>query len=85
MLQFKNKISIANSGINSAWYGKHHTLDEIEKIRNSNKGKFISEETRIKMSNAQKMNKNHPKGWHHSEETKRKLSELGKTRKLSEY
>ena len=48
------------------------------------KGKHISEETRKKISLAQKGEKNGFYNKHHSEETKRKLSEIGKRRIVSE-
>ena len=84
MIQFKRKVSKANAGINSAWYGKHHTQEEIEKIRNWNKGKIVSDETKLKMSNTQKTTESNFKGKHHSEEAKRKMSESRKGRHLSD-
>ena len=51
--EIKMKISKSNSGEKSAWYGKKHTKEEIEKISQGNKGKIMSEEAR------EKMRKNH--------------------------
>lgn len=69
---------------NPSWTGKKHTPEQIEKIR-----KWVlsrppmSEETRRKVSIANKGRPSWIKGKHHSEETKRKLSIANKGRKLS--
>ena len=67
---------------NPSWTGKKHTPEQIEKIR-----KWVlsrppmSEETRRKVSIANKGRPSWIKGKHHSEETKRKLSIANKGRK----
>lgn len=43
----KDKISLANSGVNSAWYGKHHTILEKEKISKGNKGKQLGKKSKL--------------------------------------
>ena len=58
-------------------------LPTSEHISLHRKGKHRSEETKKKLSEAQKGNKN-MLGKHHSEETKKKLSEARKGRKFSE-
>jgi len=46
----KDKIRIAVSGKNNHFYGKHHTQESINKIRQSKIGKQHSKETKRKMS-----------------------------------
>lgn len=72
------KISKANGGKNSAWYGKRHTEETKRKIGEGNKGKKHSEDTKRKISESRKkyVGKNHPMyGRKHSEETRRKMRE----------
>ena len=59
-------------------YGKHQTDEVKQKIREANTGRVQTEETRNKISNALKGEKNPFYGKHHSEETKRKISEANK-------
>jgi group I intron endonuclease len=56
-----------------AMTGTKHTIEELQKISDGNKGKKYSDETRRKMSESQKDRIT-------SEETRRKLSEAGKGR-----
>ena len=72
----KKKISIANSGKKSSWYGKKHLEESKRKMSESHKGKKLSEKHKRKMSEALKGEKNHFYGKHHSEKMKRKMSEL---------
>lgn len=69
----KRKLSDAhkgkNAGKNHYFYGKHHTEETKEKIRQASIGRKHSDESKRKISNA---NKNP------SEETKRKMSEARK-------
>jgi len=69
----KMKLNNSNtqSGDKSAWYGKKHSNETIEKMRTSSTGKKHSEETKQKLSKANK-------GKKHSEETKQKLSNISK-------
>lgn len=43
----KKKISIANSGTNSSWYGKHHSDSDKKKISENNKGKHIGKKSKL--------------------------------------
>lgn len=67
----KEKISKANKGEKSAWYGKRHTQEEKEKIGNAHRGKVLSDETRKKL--AQKR-----RGTKATEEAKRNMSKAQK-------
>ena len=64
--------------------GRHPTEETLKKLRESQKGKIISEETRKKLSESlRKFYETHEsksKGTHHTEETKKKLSEHFKGR-----
>ena len=80
-LESRIKISEANKGENSSWYGKHHSEKTRRKISESLKGEHFSEERRRKISEAAKRRtgKNNPfYGKNHSEETLRKISEANK-------
>ncbi len=72
----KKKISIANGGKKSIWYGKKHSEESKRKMSESHKGIKPSDETKRKLSKAFKGEKNHFYGKHHSEKMKRKMSEL---------
>lgn len=68
--EFREKMSEITSGENHPMYGKHHTEETKQKIRENRKP--LSGE-------------NHPMyGRHHSEESKRKISENSKGRKCTE-
>lgn len=56
-LNIRKKVSEGIKG-NKHWLGKHHTEESKMKISQGNKGKFVSEETREKLSIA----KSHPNG-----------------------
>jgi hypothetical protein len=45
----KNKISKANLGENNGMYGKQLSADHIEKLREINKNKIVSDETKEKL------------------------------------
>jgi group I intron endonuclease len=49
----RKKISEAQKGEKSAWYGRKHTEETKRKISKAHKGKTVSEETRKKLSIAQ--------------------------------
>lgn len=57
-------------------FGKHHTDEAKRRISEKQKGKTLSEETRMKISRSKT-------GKHHTEETRKKWSEMRKGRKLS--
>lgn len=46
----KKKIGLANSGENSAWYGKYHTNETKKKISDQHIGKKLTEEHKDKLS-----------------------------------
>ena len=74
-------------GKNNSFYGKHHTDETKSKISKANKGKKLTEEQKVKMSE-RNSGENNPMfgvhrfgkdapgfGKHHTEETKKRLSE----------
>ena len=74
----KRKISIANGGKNSAWYGKNHTEETKLKISKGQIGKRYSDEAKKKISDSRKnyIGENHPMfGKKHSESTREKMRE----------
>lgn len=68
------KLSEAMKGENNPFYGKHHSEETIEKLRN----RIITDEWRKKISESAKGRKSPNKGKHFSDEAKRKLSEATK-------
>jgi len=81
----ENNPLYGKRGKDSPRYGKTHTQETKDKIRKSLQGNVISEETRIKISEKNKLNrfgeKNPFYGRKHSEETKQKMKEAAKRRK----
>ena len=81
----ENNPLYGKRGKDSPRYGKKHTQETKDKIRKSLQGNVISEETRIKISEKNKVNrlgeKNPFYGRKHSEETKQKMKEAAKRRK----
>ena len=81
----ENNPLYGKRGKDSPRYGKKHTQETKDKIRKSLQGNVISEETRIKISEKNKLNrlgeKNPFYGRKHSEETKKKMKEAAKRRK----
>lgn len=75
----RKRISEATKGENNPFYGKHHTEETIEKLKN----RVITDETRKKISEAAKGRPSAFKGKHHTEETKKRLSEIKKGRHFS--
>lgn len=63
-------------------YGKHHTKETKEKLRQADKSYTQIEEYRKKMSELKSGEKNGMYGKYHSEESKRKMSEAKKGKKL---
>ena len=59
-------------------YGKHLSDETKQKLREANTGRVLTEETRTKISNAMKGDKNPFYGKKHSEESKKKMSESRK-------
>ena len=80
-LEARIKISEANKGLNSSWYGKHHSEETRRKISESLKGEHFSEERRRKISEAAKRRTGENNGFYgkcHSNDTKKKISEANK-------
>jgi len=89
------KMSVAKSGENNPIYGKigkdnprygkKHTQETKDRIRKSLQGNVISEETKMKISEKNKLNRleeNNPfYGRKHTEESRRKMREAAKRRK----
>lgn len=80
----REKLSNSLKGENNPFYGKHHSEETIEKIRQKRKGQKLSKEQKEKISNSLKGEKNPFYGKHHSEETKKKIGEANKGRVCSE-
>ena len=76
----ENNHEYGKTGILAPWYGRVHTDEEKQKISEAHKGKIVSEETKLKISNSRKGITSPRKGCHLSEETKQKLrmARLGK-------
>lgn len=84
----KKKMSEAQKGEKSYWYGKKRPLETRKRMSESHKGRIVSEETRRKISEGNKGKKLSPeqiektaskkRGKPLSLEHKRKLSEAGK-------
>ena len=72
------------TGEKNPMYGKHHSAESKKKNSYFHKGKHLSEETKNKISEANKGEKHPNYGKHHSEETKKKMSEAAKGKHLSE-
>ena len=74
----RRKLSIANSDENNSMYGKHHTEETKERLRQANLGKILSEEHKQKISDTLKgirCGEDNPMyGRHHSEQSKRAKS-----------
>lgn len=70
-------------GWNGGWKGRKHRPETIEKMRKAATGKHHSEETRKKISMANKGRPSSLKGKHISEETRRKISIANKGKQLS--
>jgi len=81
----ENNPSYGKRGKDSPSYGKKHTQETKDKISKSLQGNVISEKTRIKISEKNKLNrlgeKNSFYGRKHTEETKQKMKEAAKRRK----
>lgn len=81
----ENNPLYGKRGKDSPRYGKKHTQETKDKIRKSLQGNVISEETRIKISEKNKLNRLGEKNpfyrRKHSEETKQKMKEAAKRRK----
>jgi hypothetical protein len=72
----KENLSIRMSGKNNPMYGKKHTIESIEKNRNSNIGKKHTEETKKKMSEVRK-------GKNHTQESKQKIGDKHRNKIVS--
>ena len=70
-------------GENNPFYGKHHTDEVKDKIRQCRIGTKASDETKNKLSELRRGESNSFYGKHHTKETKQKLSDLRKGKPLS--
>lgn len=80
----KAKLSETNKGEKNGFYGKKHTEETRQRLREIALGRKLSEETKQKIKAFWKDHKNGFYGKRHSEEAKRKISEAHKGKKLSE-
>ena len=67
-------------GEKNPFFGKHHTAEHKQKMSIIMKGRKLSDETKKKLSEANKGQIPWNKGLHQSDETRRKLSERMKGR-----
>ena len=91
---FSAQISIRHSGKNNPMYGKKHSPETIQKLKEKHHrlsgkdhscyGKHHTEETRRKMSVSQSGKNNGMYGKHHTEEAKQKISTFRLTYIISE-
>lgn len=73
--EYRNKMSVKTSGENNGMFGKKHTDETKNKIREKAIGRKFSEETKLKMS-IQNIGKKNPfYGKTHTEETIKQISE----------
>jgi Uri superfamily endonuclease len=77
----KKKNSIAKSGENNYWFGKHQSKDHKNKISIATQGHPCLEETKNKISIAKKGKPSPMLGKHHSEETLKKMEDAQKGEK----
>lgn len=78
--EIKKRLSEVNKGENNPFYGRHHSKETIEKLKN----RVITDEWRNKISEATKGRPSVFKGKHHTEEAKQKLREAHLGKKASE-
>lgn len=82
--EHRKKISNSTKGENHSFFGKHHSEETKQKLREANLNKEVSEETRKKLSLASSGEKNPNYGKKHSEATKAKISLTHKGKIISE-
>lgn len=84
--EVNKKISIANSGLNHPMYGKHHSEETKQKLKESSL-EYWTLDRRQERSEQYKGDKNPMYGKHHSEEAKQKMKESvikkGKNKKIA--
>lgn len=74
------------TGEGNAFYGKHHSEETCKRLSELHKGKKLSEETKLKMSEKRKGEGNSFYGKHHSDKTKKQLSSsLSTSKHFSAY
>lgn len=79
------------TGENHPWFGKHHSEETKEKIRQASIGRVLTEETKIKLSITNGGENNPFYGKKHSEDTRKKISESnagsknGRARMVAQY
>jgi group I intron endonuclease len=78
----RKQFSKKNSGSGNPMYGKHHSEETKEKLRQIDKSYTQTDEYRKNMSIAKFGEKNGMYGKHHTEESKKKMSDAKKGKKL---
>lgn len=80
--QLKEKARLRCSGSGNPMYGKHHSEETKDKLRQIDKSYTKSQEYRDNMSKIKSGEGNGMYGKHHSEESKQKMSESKKGKKI---
>lgn len=80
--QLKEKARLRCSGSGNPMYGKHHSEETKDKLRQIDKSYTKTQEYRDNMSKIKSGKGNGMYGKHHSEESKQKMSESKKGKKL---
>ena len=80
--QLRERASLQCSGKGNPMYGKHHSEETKEKLRQVDKSYTQTKEYRENMSKVTSGEKNGMYGKHHTEESKQKMSKAKKGKKL---
>lgn len=80
--KIRQNQSIKNKGERNGMYGKHHSKETKEKLRQVDKSYTQTPEFKQTMSQVTQKEKNGMYGKHHTEEAKKKMSEKKKGKKL---
>lgn len=81
----KQKLRELNLGANNSFYGKKHTEESLEKMREKQSGKKLSKETKQKIKESTSGDKNHFYGKTHTDEVKNFMSKLSSGKNNSFY
>ena len=66
---------VGGTGKRNNFYGKHHKAEVLERIRQANLGRFVTVETRAKISAANSGENNSFYGKHHTAEVLERMSQ----------